>query len=368
MRIALDAMGTDQAPRSEIEGAVAALDDLGPEVEILLVGDTEPIQRTLDEVAPEAGDRLRVVHASERIGPEEAPASAVRRKTDSSIVRGVRLQKEGNADAFVSAGSTGAVMAASLILLRPLPGVARPAIGTLLPTAGDPVLMLDAGANVDSKPQHLLQFARLGNVYAQDLMGVADPRVGLLNIGEEPEKGDELALASHHLLAESDLNFVGNVEGRDIIGGGCDVLVCDGFVGNVLLKFYESVAEFIVGLLNRELRTTDAALDFDEVFRVLDYSEYGGAPLLGVNGVSIICHGESPPKAIRNALGVAHQAVRSRMVEHIASDLASEAPTAGGAPPRGEGPAEGKGGAEGDPTEISRPDGESNGGDGGGGA
>ena len=327
MRIALDAMGTDQAPRSEIEGAAAALEDLGPDVEILLVGDSEVIRDTVAQVAPDAGDALQVVHAPDRIGPQEAPASAVRRKTDSSIVKGVRLQKEGRADAFVSAGTTGAVMAASLILLRPLPGVARPAIGTILPTSGPPVLMLDAGANVDSKPQHLLQFARLGNVYAQDLMGVERPRVALLNIGEEPEKGDELALASHHLLAESDLNFVGNVEGRDIIGGGCDVLVCDGFVGNVLLKFYESVAEFIIGLLNRELRSTDASLDFGEAFRVLDYSEYGGAPLLGVNGVSIICHGESQPKAIRNALGVAHQAVESQMVEHIASDLASGVPT-----------------------------------------
>lgn len=336
MRIALDAMGTDQAPRSEIEGAAAALRDLDPEVEILLVGDSDAIEQRLREVGPYPEDRLQVVHASERIGPEEAPASAVRRKTDSSIAKGIRLQQQGQADAFVSAGSTGAVMAASLILLRPLPGVARPAIGTLLPTAADPVLMLDAGANVDSKPQHLLQFARLGNVYAQDLMGVSEPRVGLLNIGEEPEKGDELALASHHLLAESDLRFVGNVEGRDIIGGSCDVLVCDGFVGNVLLKFYESVAEFVISLLNRELQSTEASLDLGEVFRVLDYSEYGGAPLLGVNGVSIICHGESPPKAICNALGVAHQAVRSRMVQHIASELASEAATAGGTRPGGD--------------------------------
>lgn len=191
--------------------------------------------------------------------------------------------------------------------------------------------MLDAGANVDSKPHHLLQFAHLGRIYAQDLMGVEEPRVGLLNIGEEPIKGDELSLEAHALLQGSGLRFVGNVEGRDIIRGVCDVLVCDGFVGNVLLKFYESVAAFIIGLLPREL-DRDGRLDLDEVFRVLDYTETGGAPLLGVNGVSIICHGHSPPRAIQNAISVAAQAVRSDMVGHIAKELAQEAQEMG---PRG---------------------------------
>jgi glycerol-3-phosphate acyltransferase PlsX len=183
--------------------------------------------------------------------------------------------------------------------------------------------MLDAGANVDCKPQHLLQFAHLGNIYAQDLMGIERPRVGLLNIGEEPEKGDELTLEAHRLLAaETGLNFVGNVEGRDIILGVCDVVVCDGFVGNVLLKFYESVAEFIIGLLKKQLRQVPEQLDLDDVFRVLDYAEYGGAPLLGVGGVSMICHGESSPRAIQNALAAAARAVRSDMVNHIARELA----------------------------------------------
>jgi glycerol-3-phosphate acyltransferase PlsX len=191
--------------------------------------------------------------------------------------------------------------------------------------------MLDAGANVDCKPQNLLQFAHLGHIYAQDLMGIASPRVGLLNIGEEPEKGDELALETHRQLSESGLNFVGNIEGRDIIWGACDVLVCDGFVGNVLLKFYESVAEFIIDLLERENASRSDPLDLQEVFRVLDYSEYGGAPLLGVNGVSIICHGESPPKAVRNAIGVAARAVRSSMVAHMAKELAAGAHAAEGA-------------------------------------
>lgn len=324
MRIALDVMGTDHAPASETEGAVEALRDR-PDLTLLLVGDEALVGPALDRFEDVPRDRIEVVHAPERIEPGESPALAVRRRRDSSIVRGIRLQKEGEADAFVSAGSTGAVMAASLILLRPLPGVARPAIGTLLPTAGRPTLMLDSGANVDCKPQHLLEFARLGTIYAQDLMGVERPRVALLNIGEEPEKGDELVVEAHRMLASSGLHFVGNVEGRDIIRGACDVLVCDGFVGNVLLKFYESVAEFIIGLLSREVDRIGSTLDLQELFRVLDYSEYGGAPLLGVNGVSIICHGNSPPKAIRNAIEVAAQAVASRMVEHIAGELAEGA-------------------------------------------
>ncbi len=324
MRIALDVMGTDEAPASEIAGALDALEDQD-HLTVVLVGDEEQIEAALSGHSGDFEGRVEVVHAPEVIGPGDSPASAVRRRPDSSIVRGVRLQKEGEVDAFVSAGSTGAVMAASLILLRPLPGVARPAIGTLLPTAGAPTLMLDAGANVDCKPLHLLQFARLGDIYAQDLMGVERPRVALLNIGEEPEKGDELALEAHALLAGSGLHFVGNVEGRDIIQGACDVLVCDGFVGNVLLKFYESVAEFVIGLLSREMNRVGADFDLKEVFRVLDYSEYGGAPLLGVNGVTIICHGSSPPKAIRNAIRVASQAVSSGMVAHMAGDLSQHA-------------------------------------------
>lgn len=316
-------MGTDQAPACEIAGALESLSDRD-DFSLVLVGDSAAIEEELGRHQGFPADRIEIIHAPERIHPGEPPASAVRRRPDSSIVRGVRLQKAGEADAFISAGSTGAVMAASLILLRPLPGVARPAIGTLLPTAASPTLMLDAGANVDSKPRHLLQFARLGTIYAQDLMGIERPRVGLLNIGEEPEKGDELAVAAHELLADSDLHFIGNVEGRDIIQGSCDVLVCDGFVGNVLLKFYESVAEFIIGLLEREMDRLGEGVDLREVFRVLDYAEYGGAPLLGVNGVTVICHGSSPPRAIRNAIRVAVQAVESRMVDHIARELSSE--------------------------------------------
>ncbi len=322
MRIALDAMGTDTAPEPEVAGALIALAAF-PDMEVILVGDADALEAEVARHSDVPSDRLSIVHASERVLPGEAPAATVRRKRDSSIMVGLKLQREGGADAFVSAGSTGAVMAASLLVLRPLPGVHRPAIGILLPTASEPVLMLDAGANVDCRPHHLVQFARLGHIYAQDLMGLETPRVGLLNIGEEEGKGNETTVEAHALLSASDLNFVGNIEGREIIAGNLDVLVCDGFVGNTLLKFYESVAEFVVALLNREIRLshTTEQIDLREVFQVLDYAEYGGAPLLGVNGVSIICHGESPPKAIFNALGVAARAVTSNMVTHIAREL-----------------------------------------------
>lgn len=326
MRIALDAMGTDLAPVPEVEGALMALRDVkgrdGEPLEIVLVGDEDLIRQELARHG-DIPSNLEVRHAPERVTAEDSPASVIRRKPQSSIVLGLRMQKEGEADAFVSAGSTGAVMASSLFILRPLPGVERPPVGTLLPTAGDLCLLLDAGANIGCKPQHLVQFAHLGSVYAKDTMERENPRVGLLNIGEEPGKGNELTIDAHQLLSsEKGINFIGNIEGRDIVKGECDVIVCDGFVGNVLLKFYESVAGYIVNLLRKELEAVDdGVIDLEHVFRVLDYAEYGGAPLLGVGGVSIICHGESPPKAIRNALAVAARAVSSDLVTHSAEDL-----------------------------------------------
>lgn len=316
MRIALDAMGTDGAPVSEIAGVIEALRGSDEELEVILVGDEATIRSELECHSDYPEDRVSVVHAPDRVLPTDTPSTVIRRKPHSSIVVGLRLQKAGEADAFISAGSTGAVMAASLFILRRLEGVDRPAIGAVVPTSKGSLLLLDAGANVDCKPQQLLQFAHLGSVYAEYLMDVKSPRVGLLNIGEEPGKGGELALEAHRLLAESDLNFIGNVEGREIILGRCDVLVCDGFVGNVLLKFYESVATFILGLLRGSADSMAPTDDLEEVFRVLDYTETGGAPLLGLNGVSIICHGDSPPKAIHNAIHVAARAVRSSIVQH----------------------------------------------------
>jgi glycerol-3-phosphate acyltransferase PlsX len=326
LRIALDAMGTDRHPSVEVEGAVQAIRELPPDFHIVLVGDSALLQEELARWADVPDGRLAVHHASQRIEAAEAAATAIRRKPDSSIAVGLGLQRDGKADAFISAGSTGAVMAGSLFLLRRLPGVDRPAVATVLPTAAHPCLLLDAGANVDCKPSHLLQFAHLGAVYVEDAWQRPEPRVGLLNIGEEPEKGDERSLEAHGLLQQSGLNFVGNVEGRDIVRGACDVLVTDGFAGTVLLKFYESVTAFFHGLLREQVGHGVERSVLDEIFRVFDWTEYGGAPLLGVNGVSIICHGGSPPRAIRNAIRVARQAIQTRMLGHIERAMAPSLP------------------------------------------
>ncbi len=323
MRIVLDAMGTDRHPATEVQGAVQALRELPGDFELILAGDQQAIEAELAQAGEYPQARLHTLHTTQIILPSDSAATAVRRKPDSSIVRGLQLQKEDKADAFISAGSTGAVMAASLFLLRPIPSVDRPAVSTILPTAGAPTLLIDAGANVDCKPQHLVQFARLGAVYAQDVLGCETPRIGLLNIGEEPEKGDELAVAAHKLLTDSDLHFVGNVEGRDILKGVCDVLVTDGFAGNVLLKFYESVAGFMFGMLRRELKEAGAQVDLGKLFHHFDYTEYGGAPLLGLNGISIICHGGSPARAIRNAVRAALQSGERDLVGHIKREMSA---------------------------------------------
>lgn len=320
MRIALDAMGTDGAPSVEVAGAVSAVRE-DPDLRVLLVGDEAAVAESLRDYRDT--DRIGVVHAPDQITSADAPARALRQRPRSSIGVGLAMQKAGEADAFVSAGSTGAVMAASLLVLRSMAGVDRPTVGTLLPTSKGPTLLADSGANIECRPRHLLQFARLGAIYMHDLMGVARPRVGLLNVGVEPTKGPEIVLEAHRMLSRSNLRFVGNVEGRDIIHHPCDVLICDGFVGNVLLKFYESVAGFLVERLRSRMDPDRMNQGVEEVFRMFDYTEYGGAPLLGVNGVSVICHGGSPPRAIGAAIGVAARAVRNEMVAHMARDLAS---------------------------------------------
>jgi glycerol-3-phosphate acyltransferase PlsX len=319
-------MGTNHSPCTEVEGAISSLRDSTDDLQIILIGDDELIRLELqkhDSTYPM--DQLSIIHAPEKVLNEDSPAKALRQKPNSSIAIGLKMQKNGELDAFVSAGPTGAVMAGSLLILRPLKGVDRPCIGTVVPTAKGPLLLLDAGANVDCKPHHLTQFAGLGKVYAQDLMGIDTPRVGLLNIGEEPEKGNEVTLATHKILSSTHLNFVGNVEGGEILSGACDVLVCDGFVGNVILKFYESVAYFISNLFKDKLGQGSGELK--DIFKILDYTETGGAPLLGVNGVVIICHGNSPPKAIYNAIGVADRAVQAAMLSHFIEEIDSFGPT-----------------------------------------
>jgi glycerol-3-phosphate acyltransferase PlsX len=331
-RIALDAMGGDHAPRATIAGALQALAELGPADSIQLVGKTDVIRSQLDALLADefahvasARDRLQIVEAPDVIEMTDKPSAVVRSKPNSSMTVGLKLQTARQSDAFVSAGSTGAQMAASTLLLKLQPGLTRPAIPTTLPTARQPVVMIDSGANVDCTPEELVQFARLGAVYAEDILGRSNPAIGLLSIGEEPEKGNAAVKEAHQLLQQADLNFVGNVEGRDILSGGnqhgeVDVVVCDGFVGNVLLKFYESVAPLMLTLLRK--KGVDVRV-LARGFRTFDYSEYGGAPLLGVRGVSIISHGKSSPRAIKNAIKVAARAVESHMNEHIGRRLAA---------------------------------------------
>jgi len=337
-RIALDAMGGDHAPQATVAGALLAVAELDPAHSVVLVGRSAIIEQTLDEALrgehaalATFRDRLLVVDAPEIIEMAEKPSAAIRAKPNSSMMVGLRMHAEGACDAFVSAGNTGAQMAASMVLLRLYEGLKRPAIVTIFPTAEKPVVVLDAGANVDCSAAELVQFARLGAVYAHDMLGRANPAVGLLNIGEEAEKGNAVTKEAHALLAQSGLHFVGNVEGRDLPAGhnhqsALDVVVCDGFVGNAILKFYEAVAPLMVGLLVK------AGLPKDRIMgalRQLDYSEYGGAPLLGVRGVSIICHGRSSPRAIASAIKVAVQAVDNHLAEHIGKRLAGPEGAAG---------------------------------------
>jgi glycerol-3-phosphate acyltransferase PlsX len=329
MRIVLDAMGGDFAPEAPVAGAVEALADLPRSTDVVLVGRTAEVQAELVRHG-KAAERLEVIEAPEVVGMAEKPLAAVRGKPNSSIGVGLKLQREGKAHAFISAGNTGAVMAASALMLGLHPGVDRPAIATLFPTATKPVLVLDAGANVDCSPRELRGFAHLGAVYARDVMGRPSPAVGLLSIGEESEKGNAAVKEAHGLLKGEAhaFRFVGNVEGRDILGGEVDVVVCDGFVGNVVLKFYEQVAHLFTGLLKQEIDGEMLQSDgMKKVFSVLDYSTYGGAPLLGVRGVSIICHGRSSARAIRNAIRVAVQAAKSGLSQHIGADLSGGAAT-----------------------------------------
>jgi glycerol-3-phosphate acyltransferase PlsX len=334
-RIALDAMGGDFAPRATVAGALLALAELPAEHTLQLVGQTAVIEGQLAELlggelsAHQAQRaRLEIVEAPEVIAMSDRPTAALRGKPNSSMAVGLRLQADGGSDAFVSAGNTGAQMAASTVVLRLHAGLTRPAIGTVFPTARKPVVVLDSGANVDCSAEELVQFARLGTVYAEDMLGRPNPAVGLLSIGEEPEKGNAAVKEAHQLLRDAQLNFLGNVEGRDIPVGACDrgpidVVICDGFVGNVLLKFYESLAPTLMGVFARALGAEREALE--QAFKELDYSEHGGAPLLGVKGVSIISHGKSSPRAIKNAVRVAARAVESRMSEHIGRRLAEAA-------------------------------------------
>jgi len=328
VRIAVDAMGGDHAPGAIVEGAVQAARDFGLGVD--LVGDEARVKEALTGLPAEGLD-VAIVHAEQVVAMDESPAQVVRRKRKSSIWIANQRVAEGTCQAVISAGNTGACMATSLFVIGPLPGIERPAIATLLPTLTGTSIMLDAGANVDCKATHLVQFALMGHEYAKYVSGRPAPRVGLLSVGEEESKGSSLTREVHaHLKAAAAINFIGNVEGRDIFTGEADVIVCDGFIGNVALKTSEGLAEALMLMLKREIeRARFGKLGylllkpaFDRFKKKVSYAEYGGAPLLGLNGISIICHGRSDPWAIRNALGVAKRMHDERVSNHIVEDIA----------------------------------------------
>ena len=327
IRVALDAMGGDHAPQSEVDGAALALRELPTDVALTLVGRPDAIEEHLGRHTGLDRTRLEVVAAREVIGMDEKPLAAVRRKPDSSLVVGLGLHKGGKADAFVSAGNTGAVLAASTILLGLHDGVDRATVASLFPGPDGAVLVLDGGANVDCSATELINYAYLGSIYMRDVLHRESPKVGLLNIGEEDTKGTAVVREVHAALRQHPrLNYVGNIEGRDIVAphpvhGRMDVVVCDGFVGNIVLKFYESMGRIVTRLLQRESPELIGSEQIAPLMRFLDYSEYGGAPLLGVKGVSIICHGSSSAAAIKNAIHRAVESVRGGLSAHIAAEL-----------------------------------------------
>jgi glycerol-3-phosphate acyltransferase PlsX len=325
MRIALDAMGGDYAPAVNIEGAIETVSD-SEDLDIILVGDESTLTRELDSKRYPPR-RISVRHASQIVRMDESTTAAIRKKKDSSIRRGIELVKKGEADAFVSAGHSGVVMATALFVLGTSAVVDRPAIAAIMPTLKSPLVLIDAGANLLCKPQNLLQFALMGSVYCETILGREKPRVALVSTGEEETKGNELIKEAFKLLRGADINFIGNVDGKDLFTGEVDVIVCDGFTGNVVLKTSEGLADAFIRMLKREVANLAAGrigyLLLKPALRNFkkktDYDEYGGAPLLGINGACIISHGRSTSKAIRNAIRVACDFSAKRVHEIISS-------------------------------------------------
>ena len=330
MRIGIDAMGGDHAPATEVTGALEARAHLDADDRIVLVGDADAINRELDRLGGGEG-KVEVRHASQTIGMEESPVEALRAKPDSSVAVMAQMHRDGEIDACVSAGNTGACVAAAQMRLRRLPGVHRPGIAIVTPTFHGPVAICDVGANVSCRPQHLLQYGVMASLYLSTVYGVAKPRVALLSIGQEDAKGNELVRQTQQLFrTQPDVDFVGNAEGRDLFRGVCDVLVCDGFVGNVVLKLMEGMAEGVLKAMLSEL--TVSMPEHVDVIRKAgggviakyDFNEYGGAPLLGVAGIWIICHGASDPRGIMNAVRAAatfaKHGVNQRITEMLCQD------------------------------------------------
>jgi len=309
LNVAVDAMGGDNAPNSVVSGCVQVV-NLKKNIKIFLVGDEKRVKEELDKYQYNK-EQIEVVHASEVISNHDSPVMSIRRKKDSSIVVGLNLVKENKADAFVSAGSTGAVLAGGTLIAGRIKGIERPALASLIPTEKGFALLLDCGANVDCKPSFLVQFAKMGSIYYESVLGTKNPKVGLVNIGEEESKGNSLTKETYKLLKEEDsINFAGNVEAREITSGDFDVIVCDGFVGNVILKFAEGLSSSLFSMIKKALMTTLTSKvgalmikkPLKNMMKSLDYTEYGGAPLLGLNGLVVKCHGSSDEKAIKNAI------------------------------------------------------------------
>ncbi len=324
MRIAVDAMGGDNAPREIVRGAIDYA--TGSADEVILVGDVPRLEREIAAYRDPPPSNLRLVDAPEVIGMNDHPATALRQKRRASIVVATDLVRDGEADAVVSAGSTGATMAAAVFRLGRVRGIDRPALPAHMVTATGPVMLLDVGANVDSEAENLVQFAAMGAIFAEHVLHVSNPRIGLLNIGEESEKGDSLAREAHEKLSQADLHFVGNVEAHDMIAHRADVVVCDGFVGNVVIKFFEGITSFIFRAVREDLQQGPIAPiallalkpGFNRLKARFDYESYGGAALLGVKGVSIVTHGRARARMIENAIRVGSESANARVPELIA--------------------------------------------------
>lgn len=322
MRVIVDAMGGDYAPEAIVEGAIDAVSEYS--VDIILVGDEGRI-RSLLEKRRYRDKNIQIYPSTEIINMSESPAASVRKKRNSSIVVGINLLKDGSADAFFSAGNTGAVVCASTLTLGTLTGIERPGIAILVPTLRDISLIIDVGANINPKPVHLLQYGIMADAYFRYIFKKEDPKIGLLSIGEEESKGTDFVKETHALISGSQLNFIGNIEGRDLFSGKCDIVICDGFVGNVALKVSESVAESVYEFLKRSLKNNLLgllglgllSLGLKRFRKQIDYSEYGGAPLLGINGIVIIGHGRSKAKAVKNAIRVAKERVELKVNDKI---------------------------------------------------
>lgn len=328
IRIAVDAMGGDNAPESQVLGGIQAARERNGSIEVILVGEEKKISEIIKSQNCSL-DNLSVVNATEVVTMNDSPSDAFKVKPDSSLTIGLKLQLEGKADAFISAGNTGAVLSASTLMLGRIKGISRPSIGSLFPTDAGKTMMFDVGATVDCRANHLLEFAFMGSIYMNYIFGINKPRIGLLSVGEEKSKGNDLTLEAYKLLENSGLNFIGNVEGRDVLRGHAEVIVCDGFIGNIILKFAESVLDVMKSKFKQHAEKSlwnkiKVGLSYGtlkEVIKDFDYQGYGGVPLLGVNGVSLIGHGKSTPLAMKNMIIRAEETVSRKLNEKISEAI-----------------------------------------------